>query len=103
MEAGLGIGGLAIGKDEVATSAFDLFSPIEIEHSIEKASKIVVRPIANTNSRGPFKFVLPADPEKWTDCESLRLSGKVSLHYKGDNGLIQNFKAGLNEISTVNN
>ena len=34
MEAGLGIGGLAIGKDEVATSAFDLFSPIEIEHSI---------------------------------------------------------------------
>lgn len=103
MEAGLGIGGLAIGKDEVATSAFDLFSPIEIEHSIEKSSKIIVRPIANTTSRGPFKFVFPADPEKWTDCESLRLSGKVSLHYKDDNGMIQNFKANLNEISTVNN
>ena len=46
MEAGLGIGGLAVGKDEVASSAFDLFSPIEIEHSIEKSSKLTVRPIA---------------------------------------------------------
>ena len=42
MEAGLGIGGLAVGKDEVASSAFDLFSPIEIEHSIEKSSKLTV-------------------------------------------------------------
>lgn len=88
MDAGIGIGGLSIGKDEVATSAFDLFSPIEIEHSIEKANKIVVRPIATTNSRGPFKFVFPADPEKWTDCESIRLSGKVSLHHKNNNGQI---------------
>ena len=46
MEAGLGIGGLAVGKDEVASSAFDLFSPIEIKHSIEKSSKLTVRPIA---------------------------------------------------------
>ena len=42
MEAGLGIGGLAVGKDEVASPAFDLFSPIEIEHSIEKSSKLTV-------------------------------------------------------------
>ena len=48
MEAGLGIGGLAVGKNEVASSAFDLFSPIEIEHSIEKSSKLIVRPIANS-------------------------------------------------------
>ena len=103
MDAGIGIGGLSIGKDEVATSAFDLFSPIEIEHSIEKANKIVVRPIATTNSRGPFKFVFPADPEKWTDCESIRLSGKVSLHDKNNNGQIEDFKVNMNEISTVNN
>ena len=75
----IGIGGLNLGKDEVTSSAFDLFAPIEIENSIKKANKIIVRPIASTNSRGPFKFVIPSDPEKWTDCESIRLSGKVKI------------------------
>ena len=103
MEAGLGIGGLAVGQDEVASSSFDLFSPIEIENSVEKSSKLTVRPIANTSSGGPFKFVFPSDPEKWTDCESIRLTGKVSLHHKDESGLMQNFKTNMNEISTVNN
>ena len=68
MDSGLGIGGLAISNDEVASSCFDLFSPIEIENSISKANKIITRPISSTSSRGPFKFDIPADPEKWTDC-----------------------------------
>jgi hypothetical protein len=63
MDSGLGIGGLSIGKDEVASSAFDLFSPIEIENSIRNATKIVTRPISSSTSRGPFKFIFPADPE----------------------------------------
>ena len=102
MDSGIGIGGLSIGKDEVASSAFDLFSPIEIENSIQNARKIIARPISSTSSRGPFKFVFPADPEKWTDCESLRLSGKVTLKIN-DGGTISNFTNTINEISTVNN
>ena len=43
MDSGIGIGGLAIGQDEVASSAFDLFDPIEIENSITKASKVVCK------------------------------------------------------------
>ena len=58
MDSGLGIGGLSLSSDEVASSSFDLFSPIEIENSIIKATKIVTRPIATTASRGPFKFDL---------------------------------------------
>ena len=102
MDSGLGVGGLSISKDEVATSSFDLFSGIEIENSIQKASKIVVRPISSTNSKGPFKFVFPADPEKWTDCETIRLSGKVTLKKKVG-GVLSNFNSTQNEISTVNN
>ena len=83
MDSGLGIGGLSLGKDEVSSSAFDLFSNIEVENSIKAATKVTARPIATTTSRGPFNFCFPADPEKWTDCESLRLSGKVTL-LKGD-------------------
>lgn len=102
MDSGLGIGGLAISKDEVASSSFDLFSPIEIENSIIKANKIITRPIANTSSRGPFNFVFPADPQKWTDVESLRLSGKVKLK-KSAAGILTNYVDDENEISTVNN
>ena len=57
MNSGLGVGGLSLSSDEVASSSFDLFSPIEIENSILKAAKIITRPIATTSSRGPFKFV----------------------------------------------
>ena len=102
MDSGLGIGGLSLSKDEVASSSFDLFSGIEIENSIQKASKIVVRPIASTGSKGPFKFLFPADPTKWTDCETLRLSGRVKLK-KNTAGVLSDFTDQENEISTVNN
>lgn len=82
MDSGLGIGGLSISKDEVTSSSFDVFSSIQIENSITKANKIIARPITSSDSRGPFKFLFPPDPEKWTDCESLRLSGKVTLKKK---------------------
>ena len=103
MDSSLGIGGLSLSSDEVASSSFDLFSPIEIENSIIKATKIVTRPIATTASRGPFKFVFPSDPEKWSDCETLRLSGRVKLLTKNANGQIQNFSNEYKEVSTVNN
>ena len=102
MDSGLGIGGLSLSKDEVASSSFDLFSGIEIENSIQKANKIVVRPIAATGSKGPFKFFFPADPTKWTDCETIRLSGKVTLK-KNRAGVLSDFSDAENEISTVNN
>ena len=98
----IGIGGLNLSKDELTSSAFDVFAPIEIEASIKKANKIIARPIASTNSRGPFKFVFPSDPEKWTDCESIRLSGRVKIQ-KNDGGILSNFSVGNNEVSTVNN
>ena len=101
-DAGIGIGGHSLSKDEVTSSAFDVFAPIELETSIKKANKITSRPIASTNSRGPFKFVIPADPEKWTDCESIRLSGKVKIQ-KNVGGVLSDFKVNDNEVSTVNN
>lgn len=102
MDSGLGIGGLSLSKDEVASSSFDLFSGIEIENSIHKAHKLLVRPNASTNSKGPFKFTFPADPEKWTDCETIRLTGKVTIK-KQIAGALSNFTVTGNEISTVNN
>ena len=101
-EAGIGIGGYSLGKDEVNSSAFNVFAPIELESSIKKANKITTRPIASTTSRGPFKFVIPADPDKWTDCESIRLSGKVKIQ-KNVGGTLSDFTQNDTEVSTVNN
>ena len=62
MDAGIGVGGLSTGKDEFASSCFDLFSYPEIETGIEKAFSQTFRPISSTTSKGPFTFDIPADP-----------------------------------------
>ena len=74
MDAGIGIGGLSIGKDEIASSKFDLFAPIEIEKSVRKSHSLSFRPISSAGSKGLFTFDIPADPE-FTDAETLLLHG----------------------------
>ena len=73
MDSGLGIGGLSIGKDELASSQFDLFDRVELETGVKKIHTQTFRPISSTSSKGPFTFELPSDPEKFTNAESLRL------------------------------
>ena len=101
MEAGIGVGGLSLGKDEVASSGFDVFSPIEYETSIVESTTETYNPISNTSNKGPFKFTIQPDPEKWTDCESLRLHGKMRIRKKVANATsnIDN----TDEIGTIDN
>ena len=75
MDSGIGIGGLSTGKEEYVTSAFDLFTSTEVENSIQKAHHLTYRPISVTAGAGPFNFEIPADPEKFTDAESIQLVG----------------------------
>ena len=75
MDSGIGIGGLSTGKDETASSQFDLFENVELETGVKKIHTQTFRPISSTNSQGPFIFEIPADPEKFTDAESIRLQG----------------------------
>ena len=101
MDAGIGIGGLSTGKDETASSQFDLFENVELETGVKKIHTQTFRPISSTNSQGPFIFELPADPEKFTDAESIRLQGRMRIMMKDGNAL-----TGLpsgEKVSTVNN
>ena len=101
MDAGIGVGGLSIGKDELASSCFDLFSYPEIETGIRKACVQTFRPISTTTSKGPFTFDIPADPDKFTDAESIRLHGAMKI-MANDNGTLSDMAAG-DKVSTVNN
>lgn len=101
MDAGIGVGGLSLGKDEVLSSAFDLFSPVEVENSISKSHVQIFHPISATASKGPFKFIIPPDPEKFTDAQSLRLMGRVKIQKKGNTGVLTDFVAG-DKVSVVN-
>ena len=101
MDAGIGVGGLSIGKDELASSCFDLFSYPEIETGIRKACVQTFRPISTTTSKGPFTFDIPADPDKFTDAESIRLHGAMKI-MANDNGTLSEMAAG-DKVSTVNN
>ena len=102
MDAGIGIGGLSIGKDEIASSKFDLYAPIEIENSIRKSHSLSFRPISSVGSSGPFSFDIPADPDKYTDAETFRLHGRMRIKKKASNGTLSNLP-GSEKVSTVNN
>ena len=79
MDSGIGIGGLSTGKDEYVTSAFDLFTSTEVENSIQKAHRLTYRPISVIAGAGPFNFEIPADPDKFTDAETIRLHGAIRI------------------------
>lgn len=100
-EAGIGIGGLGTSKNDVSNSAFDLFSPIEIDTSITDSVEVHIRPITASNSSGPYEFVLPADPYFWTGAETFRLTGKVRLR-KVVSGTTTNL-GGSEDVSVINN
>lgn len=101
MDSGIGIGGLSTGKDELASSQFDLFDNIELETGVKKIHTQTFRPISSTSSRGPFTFEIPADPEKFTDAESIRLHGRMRIR-KNTANVLGNIAVDEN-VSTVNN
>ena len=101
MDSGIGIGGLSTGKDETASSQFDLFENVELETGVKKIHTQTFRPISSTNSQGPFIFEIPADPEKFTDAESIRLQGRMRIRKKAGN-VLSDLPPG-EKVSTVNN
>jgi len=101
MDAGIGIGGLSTSKDEFVSSCFDLFSIPEIDNGIKKTYSQTFRPISSTSSKGPFTFVIPPDPNKFTDAESIRLHGAMRIR-KNTLGTLTSLPMG-EEVSTVNN
>ena len=68
MEAGIGVGGMALAKDESASLPYNIFSPIEIETSTKQSVKQTFYPSSSTTSMGPFSITIPPDPDKWIDC-----------------------------------
>ena len=101
MDGGIGIGGLSTNKDEITSSKYDLFSPMQIDKSVRKKHTITIYPNSSTEGKGPFTFDIPADPGKFTDIETLRLHGRMRIRKKTVTGEVD-----LDEdeqVSTVNN
>ena len=104
MEAGIGIGGLSVGQDEVVQSSqFDLFSPVQIESAYKERHEQFYHPTTNTDSAGPFKFDIPADPEKFTDVQSLRLMGAMRIVKKAGGGTAATDYGVGDKVGVVNN
>ena len=82
MDAGIGIGGLSVEKDEFVDSKFDLFGKTDYEVGIKKTVSQTFRPQSTSTSKGPFSFLIPSDPDKFTNAESLRLHGKMRIMKK---------------------
>ena len=82
MDAGISIGGLNVEREEFTDSKFDLFSKTDYEVGVEKSISQTFRPLTTSSSQGPFSFLIPSDPEKFTNVESLRLHGRMRIRKK---------------------
>ena len=82
MDAGIGIGGLQLEKEELSDSKFDLFEKTDYEVGIKQSIAQSFRPLTSASSQGPFSFLIPSDPDKFTDAESLRLHGRMRIKKK---------------------
>ena len=74
-----GIGGLNVEREEFSNSKFDLFAKTEYEVGVKKCISQTFRPLTTSSSHGPFSFLIPSDPEKFTNVESLRLHGRMRI------------------------
>ena len=101
MDAGTGIGGFSNNQEELAESKFDLFSKVEVETGVKKTVPQTFRPISTSSSQGPYSFVIPKDPHKFTDAGSIRLHGKMCIKKRDSNGVLSNIST--DNVSTVNN
>ena len=79
MDAVIGMGGLNNAQEEFAHSKFDLFGETEYEIGVKKCISQTFRPLTTSSSDGPFSFLIPADPEKFTDAESCAYMEKCAL------------------------
>ena len=102
MSSTIGVGGMSAALDEVSSNEFDLFSPIEIDHSILKGYEPIYRPISSTNGRGPFTFEIPQDPNKFMSAESIRLLGRMRIRKVKADGTLENLTSKEN-VAPINN
>ena len=84
MDSGLGIGGRSKSVVAMTTSKLDIKSPYVMEEGVVKSHVIELQPNSSTLT-GPIDFDLKADPEKWTDMETVVLKGKVGIQVKKGN------------------
>ena len=102
MHAGIGIGGMNVEREEFVDSKFDLFGKTEYEVGVKKCISQTFRPLTTSSSNGPFSFLIPADPEKFTNAESLRLHGKMQIKKRSTaDGALSNLNGEY--VSPVNN
>ena len=102
MDAGIGIGGMNVEREEFVDSKFDLFGKTEYEVGVKKCISQTFRPLTTSSSAGPFSFLIPMDPEKFTNAESLRLHGKMQIKKRNmADGSLSNLNGEY--VSPVNN
>ena len=84
MDSGLGIGGHSVHIDETTTSKLDLFSPVTVDHSVSERYELEFRPQSMGSNGGPVEFNVHADEDLFTETDSLKVSGNVTLMKKVD-------------------
>lgn len=79
-----GIGTLINDETELTSHGLDVFTVPPVENILKDGKTVYYYPINSVDSKGPFEFVIPKDPDTYTYLPYTRLEGQITLT-KADN------------------
>lgn len=93
----LGVGTFINDETELTTSGLDVFSVPPVDNTLEEGTTIYIYPINAIDSRGPFEFTIPRDPDSFIYLPMTRLEGTITVSKEDGTGL-----ADTDAITVVN-
>ena len=91
-----GVGGFTESYDDMIHSRFDWFREKKLQNLVKGRRRIKIYPIT---ANEPYAFIIPANPKKWTDMQTLRFHAR----YRVWNVTRDSAPADTENFSLVNN
>jgi hypothetical protein len=74
-----GIGTLINDETEMTSHGLDVFTVPPVENILKEGKTVYYYPINSVDTKGPFEFVIPKDPDTYTYLPYTRLEGEITL------------------------
>lgn len=74
-----GVGTFINDETELTSHGLDVFTVPPVENILKEGKTIYYYPVNSVESKGPFEFIIPKDPDSYTFLPLTRLEGTVKI------------------------
>lgn len=97
MSTHTGIGTFITDETELTSHGLDVFSVPPVDNILKEGKTVYFHPVNSVESKGPFEFIIPRDPDSYMYMPFTRLEGTVEVKKEDGTNL-----AAADNISVVN-